>query len=346
MDNNTAKGTQPFISVIILNWNGHEDSIACLESLAKCSYPDFEIILVDNASSDGSISIIKQWIAETNIPGLRRYSLIDDKMISKPTAGEIRMQIIENAENFGFAKGNNIGIEHALKHKADIVLLLNNDTTVQSDFLGELAVFFNTHKDYVAATPQIRYFDKPDVIWNCGGKLNSLGSRKYFFHEQNQSVLPDNEFIDITFITGCALAVRSDIIEKFGMLTEDFFFGEEDYEFSLRMKKQGLKMACVLTSLVYHKLSSSISKASNVSLGKIYIHYLNRFIDLRSYMPRWRWQLWRYSYMVYIFALLSARYKIPFGRFRKFSRALLANSVKLNGVDKQTFDKYIDCDFS
>ena len=345
-EENKKISDKPKISIVVLNWNGYGDTIECIESLADSSYDNFEIILVDNASADNSVAFIKEWLFEYNqhMKG-KKFRFAFGSNNSQPGHSFIPFKIIENTENLGFAKANNIGIEQAIEHKADYVLLLNNDTKVASNALQKLVGFFQLHSEYSIATPQIRYFDKPDIIWNCGGKLTSFGSRKYFFDDKSFLSLPANDSLDITFITGCAMFAKSEIFRTYGSLTEAFFFGEEDYEFSLRMKKLKVKMACVLNSVIFHKVNSSISKASANVIGKIYIHYLNRFINLRSYMSSWKWQLWRHVYIVYIFALLKFRHKIDNNVIRNFNRSLLLNSAQMSEVNKATFEKYINNNF-
>jgi len=315
----------PKVAIVILNWNGFKDTIDCLSSLSNSNYQNFEIILVDNASTDGSVGKIKKWLTDT------LYK---------------KIQIIECPLNYGFAKGNNIGIQAAINNKTDYILLLNNDTVVTPNFMSELITFFNNNINYSVATPQIRYFNKQEIIWNCGGKLSNYGTRKYFFDDKHYTELPDKNFVKISFITGCSIIMRTSVIEKIGKLTENFFFGEEDFEFSMRLKKNKINAACVLNSLIYHKVNSSISKTSELIIGKIFINYLSRFINMKSFMPSWKWQLWRHSYILYIVYLLKFRYKFSFKTIRIFLSCLLSDSLKLNGVDKAIFDKYINFDFS
>ena len=337
----------PLVSIIILNWNGYKDTIDCLTSLSKCINENFEVILVDNGSTDGSAVILSKWIEDKiNGQGERKFKLITDDSIISDIEKFIPVFLIENKENFGFARGNNIGITMALKHNASYVLLLNNDTVVTDDFLGILLNFFEAHAEYSAATPQIRYFDKPDIIWNCGGAISNFGSRKYYYNDKPIISLPAIDFLDISFVTGCALIMKSDLVRKIGLLTEAFFFGEEDIEFSLRMKRNNIRTACVMKSLIFHKVNSSISRTSEIVIGKIYIHYLGRFIDLKNYMSSWKWLVWRFIYQFYIFYLMKFRHKIPYRVIRKFLKLLMENSSALNGVSKALFDKYVNFDFS
>ncbi|NVO02404.1 MAG: glycosyltransferase family 2 protein [Bacteroidetes bacterium] len=346
MDNKTIEiNSQPSIAIIILNWNGYNDTIACLKSIAECNYNNFEIILLDNASADNSVNQIKKWINEDQEISARKFQLKGNSVNSEILKEDIGITFIENSENFGFAKGNNIGIAEALKEGFGYVMLLNNDTVVEKNFLDELISFFEKNKEYSVASPQIRYYSKPEIIWNCGGLISNYGSRKYFYDDKNYSELPETDFLTISFITGCALIAKAEVFQNYGALTEAFFFGEEDFEFSMRMKKLNVKVACVLNSLIYHKVSSSISAASNVLIGKIYIYYLNRFINLKSFMNPLKWHTWRLTYTIYIFLLLKKKHHFRTKTIRTFIKSLLKDSKKLSGVDKQIFEKYINCKF-
>ena len=176
---------KPVVSVVILNWNGYQDTIECLASLSQCVNERFEIILVDNASSDGSVEIIEKWITDTvTSKDEKKFKIVKPDSGYTDDSSFIPVYIHVNSENLGFAKGNNIGIERALDHNSSYVLLLNNDTVVNHNFLSELLNFFEAHPEYSLATPQIRYYDKQDIIWNCGGSLSNFGSRKYFFDDK------------------------------------------------------------------------------------------------------------------------------------------------------------------
>ena len=243
--------------IIILNWNGANDTIACLETLLALQ-GNFSVLVVDNASSDDSLKRIEQWIVTNE--------------------GRISVEVLPLEQNYGFAIGNNKGIAYALKYAPDYYLLLNNDTEVTSDFLMKLITFAESHPEFRVLTPKIYCFYDKRKIWNCGGKL-LMGFRKYYYSGQTDEAIKEHGFIPISFVTGCALFFSSDLLDERRILfTERFFFGEEDFEFSMRMSKQRVKMACVLDSVIYHKVSASSSRM-NV-LGKIYLHYLNRFIDI------------------------------------------------------------------
>ena len=127
--------------------------------------------------------------------------------------------------------------------------------------------------------------------------LTYFGSRRYFYADMDAARVPKSAPGPVTFVTGCALLFNR---ETTGPLTEDFFFGEEDYEFSLRMKRRGLAMGCARQAIVYHKRSTSISKASSTDLGKMLVYYACRLMNTRNYYSRARWHATRILAYLYL----------------------------------------------
>ncbi len=203
---------------------------------------------------------------------------------------------VENGENLGFAKGSNVGVRLAASVGAKWVMLLNNDTVVSPDAFQQLRRFVRTNPSIYAITPEIRYYAEKTRIQDCGGILTYFGSRKYFYADMDAASVPQSAHAPVTFITGCALLFNHEIT---GPLTEDFFFGEEDYEFSLRMKQRGLAMGCARQAIIYHKRATSISKAST-DLGKMLVYYACRLMDTRNYYSRLRWQATRILAYLYL----------------------------------------------
>ena len=312
----------PHVCLVVLNWNGKEDTLACLQSIQEMDYPNFSVILVDNASSDDSVAAARGAFA--------------DKM---------DIEFLVNDHNLGFAAGTNVGLRRALEKGADLTWALNNDTVLEKDALSTLVSFHLDHPEFAALTPQIRYFERDERIWNCGGRLTRSGSQKYYYAGALSKQIIEKDFIEVTFVTGCALLVPSKVYHEQGLLTEDFFFGEEDYEFSLRFRARGLKMACVVGSVIYHKVSSTVAKTSKEVVGKVFIHYLNRFVNLKHYMSGWKWQLWRHSYLHYINFLLLFRHKVGWVQVLRFSKLLLKESKARDRVDRVAFNAYFANDF-
>jgi len=357
----TNERTWPKVAIIVLNWNGWKDTIECLESVFRIDYPNYKVIVVDNGSTDGSIEKIKAWAAgeilveskffkydlrnkPLEIVELKKENIEFYNKKASERNGKNFIVLILNEENLGFAKGNNVGIRYALKDSSDYVMLLNNDTVIfQQSFLDKMINFMEENKEIGVSVPCIYYYDQPNKIWNCGGKLLPFGWRKYFTSGKFRD--SKRKYFSISFATGCALLIKRDILEKYGLLSEDFFFGEEDYEFSIRMKKNKVKMACVLSAELYHKVSSSVSKLSDKKLKLAFIHHLNRLVHLKRYYPKILWELFRAYALLYIFFMLKLRYRITYKNAFYYIRKLAKYSSILSNVDKQTFDKLLEGDF-
>ena len=300
------KKARKLIPIIILNWNGEIDTIDCLKSIRESASSGFLPVIVDNGSNQKSLETLKDQSNRIykNILFFKKEELVNfnSKEFSKFSNlfDNDTLIFIENGENLGFAKGNNIGVHIAELIDSEWVMLLNNDTEIEQDSLNKLFEFINANPSFKAVTPQIRLYNPKTKIWNCGGELTHFGSRKYYFADEDYIDAPQFGSREITFITGCALLYK---FKETGVLTEKFFFGEEDYEFSLRMKKNKMKMACVFDSIIYHKVGASIKKNSN-TLGLIYIHYANRLINTRDYYSTFRWKASKILSYLYIPLLL------------------------------------------
>lgn len=303
----TSKKLKKTTPIIILNWNGEKDTLDCLSSFKNSENRTYFPVVVDNGSKKESLLGLKKGCRElfNKIVFLKEDQIDLSKELIKETITNNPLHdilfFIENYDNYGFAKGNNIGVKIAQIINSDWVMLLNNDTVIEKNTLTVLDDFIKKNNDIVAVTPQIRLFNPNNKIWNCGGKLTYFGSRKYLYADQNVNVVPENGFSLITFITGCALLFQ---YKKTGVLTEDFFFGEEDYEFSLRLKRKKYKIACVFESIIYHKVGNTIKKNNNAA-NNIYLYYINRLINTRNYYSRFRWEITRFLAYLYLPFLLK-----------------------------------------
>ncbi len=294
------------IPVLILNWNGEGDTVECLKSIRRSAPAGFVPVVIDNGSKPESVERLKQ---ECNLI-FSKVLFLRGRELAAPGGssraefleylGEDSLVFIENGENLGFARANNVGIKFAESIGAEWVMLLNNDTVVSPEAFQELRRFLGNHPSFTAITGQIRYYSPNTRIQNCGGDLTYFGSRKYRFANMDASALPKSDFSVITFLTGCALLFKYTVT---GALTEDFFFGEEDYEFSLRMRQLGLEMACAHGAVVYHKVGASIARSSR-PLGAILVHYASRLINTRNHYSKARWHATRILAYLYLPVLL------------------------------------------
>ncbi len=257
-------------AIILLNWNGWTDTIACLESLAKAE-GDFFVVVADNNSSDDSLERLRHYVQNN---------------------GKLAVHILPLDRNYGFAVGNNKALEYAYTLNPDSYFLLNNDTEVDPCFLTQILEFSKTHQDYRALTPRINYFYENNLVWMCGGRL-TFGSRERFYPDADESEVREKVYIPITYISGCALFFYPELLDSnHHLLSDRFFFGEEDFEFSLRMREFGVKMACVTNAVIYHKESVSQKKIQDKgNVGKHYSFYLGKMIGCRLYYGKLKFLL-------------------------------------------------------
>jgi len=246
------------VFVLILNWNGWQMTIKCLSSLAKIEKGNLnvEVLVIDNGSSDESLKKIGQY-------------LLSHK--------KIRIRLIENKENLGFAEGNNVGIKYAMQNGADFVCLLNNDTRIAPDFLVNLVkaatsekqsglvggkIFFE--KGYEFHRTKYRRQDLGKVIWYAGGKID--WQNVYASHRGVDEV-DQGQYETLTetdYVNGCLMLVKREVFEKIGLIDANYFLYLEDTDFSQRAKKAGFKLYYTPRAVIWHLNAGSSSAGSDL----------------------------------------------------------------------------------
>lgn len=225
------------VVIIVLNWNGLADTLACLASLARLGYPTHEVVVVDNGSTDDSVATIR--------------------------ATYPRVTLIETGENLGYVGGNNVGLEYARAMGADYALLLNNDTEVAPDFLRLLVEAAEADPAIGIVGPTIYYFDRPNVIWSAGGDIDWRRGRTRMIglDEVDQGQF-GHTVRPVDFVTGCALLIKVAVVEQVGMLDPRFFAYYEEAEWCVRASRAGFKILHVPQAKIWHKISPDAREAS------------------------------------------------------------------------------------
>jgi GT2 family glycosyltransferase len=224
----------PRVSIIILNWNGLDDTVECLDSLKKAAYPNYEVIVVDNASSGNDVATLRA-----------RY-------------GDY-VHLIANDKNYGFSEGNNIGMRYALERQCDYVLLLNNDTVVDADFLTELVSVAESDHTIGIEGAKVYYYDPPNRLHTVGGKVHWwVGIIRHYGDVQD-----DGQFDQIAqrgYVYATAMLIKRQVMEQVSLLDSTFFFGIEEYDYCARATRAGFKVVYVPKSRVWHKVGASRKK--------------------------------------------------------------------------------------
>lgn len=245
---------QPKVSILLLNWNRADDTIACLRSLFKIHYRDFETVLVDNGSKDDSVAKILIWARQNKVriircPGQsKRLAAMKQKFDATRGA---KLFLIENAENYGFAGGNNIGLELLVENNpSKYILLLNTDTTVKANFLTKLVATMEADKRLGSAQAVLLNPDKKTV--------DSLGQQVTdgkIFDVDHGKIFKSPTRITKEIFGACAAGAiyRSDILAQIGIFDPHFETALEDVDLSFRIRLAGYKSVLCLDSFVYHK---------------------------------------------------------------------------------------------
>lgn len=221
----------PLVSVVVLNYNGMKFVDRCLRSVLNTDYPNFEVIFVDNASTDESLEHAK-----------------------KKFGRDPRLKFVANDKNYGFARGNNIGLEHA---RGEYIVFLNNDTEVNPDWLGELIEVMSSDPSIGAAQSKLLAMHDPKRIDACGLMLTPYG----FFVERGAGEIDRGQYDSVTEIfaaKGAVIAIKREILDEVGPFDVDYFIFSEEADLCWRVWLGGYRVVLVPKSVVFHVTAGTL----------------------------------------------------------------------------------------
>src|SRR3972149_8610335 len=225
----------PLVSVIVLNWNGGGFLEECLNSLANQSYKRFEIIVVDNGSTDGSLELVK-----------------------KKFSGSVKL--IENGRNLGFSGGNNRGIEAA---KGSYILLLNNDAVAEKKWIEELIISAEKYPKTGMCASKVLSYDNRNIIDNVGHLIYRDGLNRGKGRLEEDRGQYDNEE-EVFFPSGCAALYRKKMLDEIGLFDDEFFAYGDDTDIGIKGRLAGWKCLYVPSAIVFHRYSGSSNPYSEL----------------------------------------------------------------------------------
>jgi len=271
------------VYIILVNWNGWRDTIECLESVFHLDYPNYEVVVCDNASSDGSLEQIGLWargethaissspaLAHLINPPVRKpiafteYSHTETKFVL--SAADTRLTLIQTGSNLGFAGGNNVGLRYALAQEhCDFAWLLNNDTVVQPDALSRLIDRMRQQPEVGICGSTLRDYFAVDRIQACGGASYNrwLARGTHLARSLRIDQMPDAKTIEteMAYVVGASMLVRRSFLEQVGLLNEEYFLYFEELDWAIRALGR-FTLAYSPLSVVYHKEGRSIGSSS------------------------------------------------------------------------------------
>jgi hypothetical protein len=260
---------------MLVHYNRLRETVDCIRSLKNCRYPSLRIQVVDNGSTDNSLGLLR---------------------------GEFKdVQIVSTGKNLGFTGASNFGFDLLKADPPEYLLLLNNDTEVEPDFLARLVDAAEADPEAGAFVGTVCYFDDKEEIWYGGGEFKFWrGSGFSRGQGLRFSDLRDGKNVEVSFATGCALLIRMRALERTGLFDDRFFLYLEDADLSLRLRAAGYRLVYVPSSRIYHKVHHAGDKSR-----PLYFSTRNRLLILRLHFSGWR----RITGMTYV--LLTTALKAP-----------------------------------
>src|SRR5579871_5489194 len=253
----------PIPAVVVLSWNGREDTLACLASLARADAPGLITIVADNGSSDGTAEAVAE--------------------------GFPAVELIHNGANLGFAGGNNAGIRRALELGATHVLVLNNDTELDPGFIAALLDEARKRPDAGALCSKILFAgsassNRGDLIWFAGATFDprsGYNGRQRGYREHDDGRFDDVHETDRA--CGAAMLVPREVLEKVGLFDDDLFVYSEDTDWSLRAREAGYRLYVVPQSKIWHKVSAASGGESSPTT--LYYNLRNTIVVCERHAP-------------------------------------------------------------
>ncbi|MFH1690116.1 MAG: glycosyltransferase family 2 protein [Candidatus Eisenbacteria bacterium] len=251
----------PPVWAVVVNWNGLEVVEPCLRTLLASSYPNLSVLVVDNASSDGSAHFVRE-----EFPSVR---------------------VAEQPSNRGYAAGVNAGLTVALDGGAEYVLLLNNDIELDAGAVSALVDVATAHPQSAFVGPMIYYADRPNVIWSAGGAVSfwSGGIRHLGLREEDVGQYAGVREVD--YVTACAVLASASAVRKIGPMDESYYMYNEDTDWCVRARSAGFTVLVAPTAKIWHKVS--MSSGGGLTPFRIYnrLRSTLRFFSLHARPYHW-----------------------------------------------------------
>lgn len=252
---------EPLVWAVVVNWNGRDFVGPCLRTLLASSYGNLRVVVVDNASSDGSADMVKNVF-----PAVR---------------------VVRNRENRGYAAAANDGIKLAMSEGAEYVLVLNNDIEIDEGAVGAMVRAAMERPRAAFVGPLIYYADRPEVIWSAGGRVSYWTGdiRHIGIREEDRGQY--GEVTEVDYLTGCALLASARAVSEVGFMDESYFMYNEDTDWCARARERGYSVLLAPRAKLWHKVS--MSSGGGLTPFKIYnrIRSTLRFFRLHARPFHW-----------------------------------------------------------
>jgi len=278
------------VYIILVNWNGWRDTLACLESLALLNYPDFKIVVCDNGSTNDSSQRIRQWMYGRPERFAEYSRLVAENGGDRDE--DAALVLINTGSNLGFAGGSNVGMRYAMaRGDAGYCWLLNNDTVVEPDALGRLVARMQEDQSIGICGSTLRLYGNHERVQALGGGhyCRWIGLPWHYgrFSRWPKTVPRQPAKSRMNYVEGASMLVSRQFIEQIGLLCEDYFLYFEEVDWALRAGNR-FSLGYAPESVVYHKIGASIGTSTNpANKSELcdYYNIRNRILFTRRHYP-------------------------------------------------------------
>lgn len=212
----------PKVSIIVVNFNGGQKTLDCLECLKKLDYPNYEVFVIDNGSNDGT---------EKSILSYKEF------------------EFIFNKENLGLTKAMNIGIKNS---SGEYILMIDQDAIIEKDFLKKMMQVILKNEKFGAVFPKVYFFNHPNVFNHCGSTISSITGKTKVRGFNEEDVGKFEKQVEVDYAPGTTLLLRRDALEKVGLMDEDYFVYYADADLCFKLRKAGYKIIYTPTTKSWH----------------------------------------------------------------------------------------------
>lgn len=280
--------TKPKVSIIILNWNGLEDTVECLDSLRKIAYTNHEVIVVDNGSKGNDAQVLEKKFGDY-------------------------VHLIQNDRNYGYTGGNNIGIRYVLdKSSPEYFLILNNDTIVAPDFLGQMIKVAEIDASIGIVGPKVYYYNFPNRIQGAGGKVNMRTGRASLIGVKEIDAGQYDTQREVDYVFGCCLLIKKEAMQKVGLFDESYFCYWDETDYCFRAREAGYKVVCIPEAKIWHKAPLKLKVWDKTPMGgkasglPYYYMARNNFKFMRKHAIKVQYRSFLLYFLGYHFWFMTA----------------------------------------
>jgi GT2 family glycosyltransferase len=292
----------PKVSIIILNWNGLGDTIECLESLKRITYPNYEVIVVDNGSQGNDAQVLQERFGDY-------------------------IHLIQNDKNYGYTGGSNIGIRYALNDSSpDYFLILNNDVVVTPDFVTRMVEVADGDTSIGIVGSKILLHGLPNIIQSIGCRRNMRSGMGTFIGNKEVDHGQHDAVREVDYVVGCCLLIKRGVVAKVGLLDESYFCYCEEIDYCFRVRKAGYKILSAPNAKIWHKKSVRLkpwyktlrrTDQLDTPLYQVYFMARNNFKFMKKHATKGQYLSFLFYFFGYRFWFATGAYLLYYRDIRQ-----------------------------